>query len=413
VKNHIRKVGIIIAICTIGVAGYRFRSTSLFAMKTLLIAVCMSVMPILAYAEDVKKEKERPSFEEAFASAVKRCNEMSTSPAKWPMVKFSGRAEMLAKEYRDPDTEFLKRKASPEARGAGKKLAMMVLVKYASDKAARDVIFELADREDRVALNALRYMEPAAARSVAQRLLTESRNGWVRAAAVDIIGIVGDAASLKLLKELQAKEQNRLVMPALKATIPWFEYRLAMPDEADQARWVKLETLWQEALEAAPTPIIVQEHYLLAAKYLHRKGVRFPLKFIEFKLRAEGPHGIGARITAIAVIWQQKETKAVPLLKTWALRGGEEGALALAALAELGTSDAISAIESAIIETCTAIEREERYLRGIIETLTWYGNARTSGFLGQLSEDERYSKELRAAFKAAAEAIEKRLNQKK
>jgi hypothetical protein len=100
----------------------------------------------------------------------------------------------------------------------------------------------------------------------------------------------------------------------------------------------------------------------------------------------------------------QKDTWAVPGLKEYATLKGSLGDFARSSLADIATSQALRALEDALVPG--GYSRANTHLTMILEN---YGDKATAEFMRKLSVDQRFSEDERASFEYAYKIIEKRL----
>ncbi len=282
-----------------------------------------------------------------------------------------------------------------------RKLALLSLAKLAaSNEAAESVLYDLIHSQSHLrqdAITALAYLEPDDGRRIAENLLNQPGPYEARKPAVDILIRIGDQDTLDMLKQMQPEEESSVVRKALELAIPLLEYRLTEVALDKQAQRVQQETLCWRTLRETPPSLNGLEAYHKAAKTLSMQGQQFPRDYLEYKLNS-------SNLLGIAIISNQKETWAIDGLKKYATGKGSLGDLARSSLVEIGTSEALRALEHSLIPG------GHRYAnRHIMRILRLHGDQASAELAKKLASDERFSDDERNSLRITYEIIEKRL----
>jgi hypothetical protein len=324
--------------------------------------------------------------------------------AKWPSgimyYDMQDAADSFVNKHKGASAvEFLRTKIEdPNSR----KLALLMLTKLApvnpvAESALYEVIYGNFRRD---AVTAIAYLDPNDGRSIAETIISQSGPWQVRRAAVEILIGLGDHNTLKLFEQMVLDEKQPPIKDALKSAIIQLEYRLTQIPPDEQSEWAQWEILCWRTLRETPLPRDIGGENRLAAETLYMQGWRFPRQYLEYKLAS-------ADLLGIALVGLQKDAWAVQDLKDYATRGDAVGDFACSALARIGTSDALRAMEDSLIAGGNS--RANTHLTMILEN---YGDKATAEFMKKLSVDQRFSEDERASFEYAYKIIEKRLAEK-
>jgi hypothetical protein len=280
-----------------------------------------------------------------------------------------------------------------------RKLALLCLAKLAPvTEAAQAAFYDvLYGKFGTQAVTAIAHLEPGAGRPIAETLVSQPGPWEVRKAAVELLVGLGDHDTLEMFQQLVVHEQQGFVKKALARAIIPLKHRLTHVAPREQADWAHWDTVCWRTLRETPLPRRVDGEKRLAAETLHMQGRRFPREYLEYKLSS-------ADLLGIALIGLQKETWAVPGLKEYATLKGSLGDFSRSSLAKMGTSEALRALEDALIPG--GYSRANTHLTMILEI---YGDEASAEFMKNLSADQRFSEDERASFEHAYNIIVKRL----
>ena len=342
-------------------------------------------------------EDKNPTIESDFHQALQMLREKPLWPNGIMYYDMQNEADSFIGKYKDSSAvEFLQTKIEdPNSR----KLALLMLAKLApvnpvAEIALYEVIYGNFRRD---AVTAIAYLDPNDGRPIAETIISHIGPLEVRTAAVEMLIGLGDHNTLKLFEQIVIDEKQFPVKNALESAIIQLEYRLTQIPPDEQSEWARWEILCWRTLRETPLPCDVGGENRLAAETLYMQGFRFSRDYLEYKLNRRD-------LLAIAIIGFQKEAWAVQGLKDHASRGDAVGDFARSALAEIGTSEALRAIEASLIPGGNS--RANTHLLMILET---YGDRTTAEFMKNLSTDQRWSESERAAFYYAYEVITRRL----
>ena len=367
-------------------------------MNTLLNRVCVTTATFLllmsvCYSQDIAID-----FEKAL--------EAIAAKSKWPSrimyYDVEDAAEFFVSKYSDSSTvAFLESKIQdPNCQ----KLGLLCLAKLAQvSDVAQTALYQIiynSPHSQRDAVTVIAYVDPNTARTIAETLLTQSGALRIRVPACQMLIGLGDQSTLDLLKHILADEENRYVKESVASAIPQLEYRLTRVPPEKQGEWANYEILCWRTVRETPLPRAVDGEKQSAAQTLHAQGYVFTDEYLQYKL-ARGD------LLSIALIGMEKETWAVPILGKHAVLGDSLGDFSRSALVEIRTSEALRALENAILPGGNS--RANTHLTMILEN---YGDKATAEFMKKLWVDQRFSEDERASFEYAYKIIEKRLAEK-
>ena len=135
----------------------------------------------------------------------------------------------------------------------------------------------------------------------------------------------------------------------------------------------------------------------LAAKTLHMQGTKFSRDYLEYKLSS-------GDILTIEIIGNQKEAWAVEGLRKHAAKRSALGDSARGALANIGTSEALRALEDSLVPGLPS-----NVFNHVMSLLRLYGDEASAQFADSLSSDQRFSEQERRSLTITYEVIQKRL----
>jgi hypothetical protein len=292
--------------------------------------------------------------------------------------------------------EFLQTEIQkPDAR----RLALLCLAKLAPAGEAAEAAFyhALYGKFGTEAVIAIAYLDPDDGRPIAESLVSQPGPWEVRRAAVEMLIGLGDDQTLEMFEQLIIHEEQVPIKKALERAIIPLKHRLTEVAPDKQADWAHWDTVCWRTFRETPLPRRVDGEKRLAAETLHMQGWRFPREYLEYKLSS-------ADLLGIALMGLQKDTWAVPGLKEYATLKGSLGDFARSSLADIATSQALRALEDALVPG--GYSRANTHLTMILEN---YGDKATAEFMKKLSVDQRFSEDERASFEYAYKIIEKRL----
>jgi hypothetical protein len=249
------------------------------------------------------------------------------------------------------------------------------------------------------AVIAISYMDTNAARPIAEGLLGQIELWYVRKAAADILVGFGNGHSLEMLKEICITEKDLMIKKALESAAIQLEYRLTKIPAERQAEWTQQEIfLWRAPTDReGPAPRNLLTEKYSAANRLYMRGIKFTREYLQYKL------SIGDNL-AIAIIGNQRETWAVEELKGYAPEKGDIGDLARAALAKIGTNEALRALEDSLVPGM-----RKSVFGHVMSLLRLYGDETSAELMKKLLSDTRFSESERGSFAITSEIIEKRI----
>lgn len=308
--------------------------------------------------------------------------------------------DLISKYNDDTAAGFLQNKLEdPNSR----KLALLSLAKLtvsnkAAENAMYDAIYVKKADVQKDAVTAIAYMDFRNARSFCETLLRKAGTWKVRKPAVEILVALGDQDTLKLFEEMQLYENNSFVRKAIESAIPQLQYRLTQVPPDKQIEWVENEVLCWRTLREIPVPLSGVGVNYRAAETLQMQGKHFARDYLEYKLNCRD-------LLGIAIIGNQKEAWAVPILGKHAVLGDSLGDFSRSALAKIRTSEALRALENAILPGGNSRANTQ-----LLISLQQYGDDYTIEFMENLSKDERFSERERDALIYAYKIIESRLS---
>lgn len=357
--------------------------------KMLFIAVAIVfICSIVCYPQDIVLD-----FEQSLETALVQHKGLGVT--YWDL---EGAADNFISKHSEASTaEFLETKIQdPNSR----KMALLILAKLAGTNESALTIFR-AQMHDSIgdAVIAISYMDTNAARPTAETLLGQLEPWYVRKAAADILVGFGNGHTLEMLKEICLTEKDLMIKKALESAAIQLEYRLTKIPEERQAEWTQQEILlWRASIDRqGPAPRNLLTEKYAAANRLYTKGKKFTQEYLQYKL------SIGDTL-AIVIIGNQKETWAVEGLKKHAPEKGSVGELSRAALAKIGTNEALRALEDSL-----APGMRKSVFGHVMSLLRLYGDETSAELMKKLLSDTRFSESERGSFAITSEIIEKRI----
>jgi hypothetical protein len=346
------------------------------------------ICSIVCHSQDIVLD-----FEQSLETALKQHKGMGVT--YWDL---EGAADNFISKHTGGSTaEFLETKIhDPNSR----KLAILILAKMAGANERALTIFR-AQMHDSIgdAVIAISYMDTNAARPIAEGLLGQIELWYVRKAAADILVGFGNGHSLEMLKEICITEKDLMIKKALESAAIQLEYRLTKIPAERQAEWTQQEIfLWRAPTDReGPAPRNLLTEKYSAANRLYMRGIKFTREYLQYKL------SIGDNL-AIAIIGNQRETWAVEELKGYAPEKGDIGDLARAALAKIGTNEALRALEDSLVPGM-----RKSVFGHVMSLLRLYGDETSAELMKKLLSDTRFSESERGSFAITSEIIEKRI----
>lgn len=286
-------------------------------------------------------------------------------------------------------------------RRAAPMLAALTLAKMHRKEAAvsalRSLTSQMSPTGRHVAITAIGYLPAQKLRKTSAQLVVEAQEGEIRAQFLELLSIVGDRDSLRVLEEIRGKDENRYVQAALKHGVPLLKYKLQLKDKGEKSEWErKALTYWRIKRD----PCLHRNRRVCIVQYAERiaeQEGKLPLPFLMNRFRAGDP-------VAAELIGMQKETAAIIDLKPHVGDETEIGSLARHTLGLIGSVEACRALESALVAGHVDVNRQ------LARALAVCGDEQTAKLLSKLSRDSRYDARARAEFGKAVETIRQRLN---
>jgi hypothetical protein len=340
-----------------------------------------------------------------FASDFQKALDIVSKQAKWPSgimyyLDMEDATDFFVSKYIDSSTvAFLESKIQDPN---SQKLGLLCLAKLTQiSDVAKTALYQIiynSPQSQRDAVTVIAYIDPNTSRPIAEKLLMQSGPWRIRVPACQMLIGLGDQSTLDLLKQLVADEKNFYVKQALESAIAQLEYRLTQVPPAKQAEWANYEILCWRTVRETPPPRAVDGEKQLAAQTLHAQGYVFTDEYLQYKLARRD-------LISIALIGNQKKTWAVPILGKHAVLGDSLGDFSRSALAKIRTSEALRALENAILPGGNSRANTQ-----LLISLQQYGDDYTIEFMENLSKDERFSERERDALIYAYKIIESRLS---
>jgi hypothetical protein len=289
-------------------------------------------------------------------------------------------------------TEALKRIASSSRKPHARRFAALVLAHQERSDALYDLV--AAGKMPKTAMSALSYLPQRKAAVLAASLVTRAKSDWVRARAIELVGIVGEGDLLKVIDEIAKSETNNGYLQKAVRRARCSSKNVERRAEVDSKTWRGVELqYWREVVDAPLAITDVVSSFMLAED-LKRRGVRFPVSFLEEYLEQ-------GDLNAVAIAGTQREKKLVTELAEQIDKNpgltkgccmslsmmGKEGARALFALLRPG---------------------DERRNRRILNALSQCADGEIAKKLREMAGDERYAK-VKQYLESAACITEQRL----
>jgi len=280
------------------------------------------------------------------------------------------------------------------------KLAMISLAKLAVNKqSARDILYDSIYTKNGQGIEAIGYLEPVACRTLVEPLLERQDNVEVRKDATEILGAVGDVGTLNVLEALRLSEKSRMVQRAINSAIEILQYKVTNVPLEEQKKWSQEDLmLWRTLKE---TPDISRSGvavYGKAAMAIKEQGKQISRNLLEYKV-ASGD------LMGIALVGAQRETWAVRQLESFATRGDSVGDFSRTALMNIGTLEAIAALQNSLLPNGS-----NRANVNIIMMLSLMGGHDSADYLDKLAQDEEFSEKDRRRMTTAVRMIKQRLS---
>ncbi len=357
------------------------------------LALCCLLVPLfsgLLQADD---------FEDKLADDFTQAWQKVRSEPWWVRSRQLEReAEQLARKHGARAVDALKRKAAKRD-----KLAFLTLAKLGAEKAVKQAFYELATSTDTNvrgdAMVSLTYLPAEAVRSVATRLAVNPKHRDNPAMAIELLGLMGNEATVSLLDELSKDSENRSLLEMAASAKEAIRERLKRHGR-EAVPWGLDEEVeyWRHTREI-PQCITEELSFLQKAEQLNRSGYRFSLPFLQFRLQRGDP-------LAAAIMGMQKEEGAVASLAAHAHKGGVFGQMCRFALGAIGTRQSLSEVEGTIRPGKERMNSDTTYLLGSM------GDANTLTLLRELSTNMEYSAKSRATFGSCARSLARSLQRR-
>ncbi len=289
--------------------------------------------------------------------------------------KYTGTSavELLQEKIEDPNS---------------KRLALLSLAKLApTNEAAESTLYEQIYGNNPGAVITVAYLDPFDGQQIAETLVSQPGPWHVRKAAVEMLVGFGDENTLRALRQMITEEKDPIVREAIELAIPQLEYKVTKVSPEKQVEWGRNEVLCWRTLASQMAPARnLNIVWRSAAKTLYIQGKQFGQDFLEYKL-------ISRDLLGIAIIGYQKEAWAIPGLKEYATLGDSVGDFAREALGEIGTSEALRALEASLIPG-----GDIRANTRLLMLLQQHGDEVTTEFMKKLSMYERFSESEQTHF---------------
>jgi len=286
----------------------------------------------------------------------------------FPMMPY---VERLEKSGLEADVPFLLSIAK-EKDGDESTFALLILLRKGGNDAVEGLYAASLKNPNALILY---FASPSDARAVAARMIGNKESALAVRYGASLLGTVGDANSLALLKNIEADVQDADGSARVRGAIRGIEARLLDTPEAQRDEWCKQQLLCMAARRIGRSA--GGWRVRLVASCIHKAGYEFTIPFLRAKMK--NSDGL-----AIALAAEQKATELIDDISIIAGRGGREGTMAMSSLGKIGTDLAFEAIGNQIKPG------EIAHNRLVAAVLAAYPNETTAAILEKLTKDERY-----------------------